>query len=147
MFNIEPTYTHAVVLHTGAVLWLPATRALNLIKALESDACPKSLEINGQWVATSSVAGVYTAQEMRNIARRKAGEWQCEYQNWHPRGDRECGCRAELMRRKRQEEEQRQREEEEERERNLTPEEREARAARIRAIREGFTKLAEEKKI
>jgi len=37
------------------------------------------------------VVGVFNAQDLDELKRRKQGQWKCKYQNWHLR-DEICDC-------------------------------------------------------
>lgn len=46
-------------------------------------------------INTAEIEGVYTREQYDDLARTKAGQWQCPYRRWHEKKDH-CQCRREI---------------------------------------------------
>jgi len=86
----------AIVLRNGAEIWTEKDRAENLIRLLENVNQSKFIKFDGELFNTADVVGIFSAQVMEEITRRKNGQWKCEYGNWHDRG-KKCECKFEEL--------------------------------------------------
>lgn len=80
----------------GLEIWVERARAQSFISLLASPNAPQFTEIDGNLVNRSDVAGIFTAQAMDEMKRRKNGEWQCKKGSWHERRQ-ECMCREDVQ--------------------------------------------------
>lgn len=81
----------AVCMMSGVVLWLEKDRALKLEALLKDPKAPKFVEFEHQLLNISSIEGIYSAQTMDELQRRKNGQWQCKEGDWHDRFEK-CTC-------------------------------------------------------
>lgn len=80
----------AVVMMTGVIIWVEKERA-DRLSGLENrprNEWPQFIDIDGEKVNPSRVEGIFSAQAMESMQRRKNGEWQCKWGHWHDRGDK-----------------------------------------------------------
>lgn len=78
----------AVCMMSGVILWIEKERAVKLEQLLKDPGAPKFVEFEGQLLNTSSIEGVYSAQTMDDLQRRKNGQFQCRWGYWHDRGEK-----------------------------------------------------------
>lgn len=80
----------AVCMRNGVVVWVEKERITSFMDSLSGDK-HKFVEIDGQYVNTADVVGVFEANTMEELTRRKNGEWNCKGGEWHARNER-CEC-------------------------------------------------------
>jgi hypothetical protein len=49
------------------------------------------MTIEGQFINTFEILGIFTADAMEEQHHRKNGQWKCMKNNWHEKGQG-CGC-------------------------------------------------------
>lgn len=81
-----------VLVRSGLELWIEAERAERLQKVLASHSAPKFIDIEGQFVNTFEILGIFSPDAMEDRQRRKNGQWKCMKGNWHERGNT-CECK------------------------------------------------------
>jgi hypothetical protein len=83
-----------VLMRSGIEIWLENEKAKDLQIILNS---PKSVfvEIDGETINSADVSGIFTAERMEDLTRRKNGQWRCSFGFWHERFD-QC-AHAELL--------------------------------------------------
>lgn len=86
----------AICMMSGVILWIEKAKAEKLEQILKAPAAPKFIEFEGQLLNTSSIEGVYSAHTMEELQRRKNGEWQCKFGEWHKRLEH-CACISKEM--------------------------------------------------
>jgi len=77
-----------VVIRNGVQIWLEQERAENLKKILSSTNKPQFIDFENEFINTADITGVFSAIAMEDITRRKNGQWKCERNNWHNRGEK-----------------------------------------------------------
>ena len=80
-----------VALRNGAEIWIEKDRAKQLIKLLENINQSKFINFNGELFNTADVVGIFSAETMEEITKRKNGQWKCKYNNWHEKF-KKCEC-------------------------------------------------------
>lgn len=83
-----------IAMRNGVELWMESDKANKLQEALQGITQSKFVRYEGQTINTADIVGVFNAKTMEEYKRRKNGEWQCRYGNWHDR-QQECSCRTE----------------------------------------------------
>ena len=78
-----------ICMRNGVEIWKEADR----LKGIDFEGV-KFLEIDGEMLNTADIVGVFKAQNVEDMRRRKNGEWKCDWDRWHQRGGR-CGCAEE----------------------------------------------------
>lgn len=79
-----------IIIRNGVELWLEKDRADKLQILMEQR---KFLEIDGRVINTADIVGIFKAQDISAITRRKNGQWQGRDNQWHNKGEFECsGC-------------------------------------------------------
>lgn len=81
-----------VLMRSGVRIWVEEERAANLQEALKGITQHKFIFFEGESFNTADLEGVYKATTMAELTRRKNGDWQCDYGEWHKKFS-ECGCR------------------------------------------------------
>lgn len=80
----------------GVEIWVEKDRIDGIAKALEE---AKILTVDGEILATSEIAGIFTPQRMEDYKRVKAGQWKCSKNGWHDKGQKcECSKQRVIMR-------------------------------------------------
>ena len=85
-----------VLMRSGAEIWVDSKRLEPIEQLLLSGKAPKFLFIDGQFINTFELEGIFSPTIMEERTRRKNGQWKCRYDEWHERGQI-CGC-AEVRR-------------------------------------------------
>lgn len=81
-----------VLIRSGLELWVEKERAEKLQRVLASNSAPKFIEIEGQFVNTFEILGIFSPEAMEDRQRRKNGQWKCLRDNWHEKGHM-CECK------------------------------------------------------
>lgn len=71
--------------------YISKQRADNLLNLINSDSCPRMIDINDNYVAASDIVGIVSAVQIENLEKTKRGLWQCGKGAWHNR-DEVCKC-------------------------------------------------------
>lgn len=80
------------VLIRGEVeLWVDEEKVAAVEQAL-ADSSKRYIRINGQLINTFEVVGIFTPEVVEERLRRKNGQWKCQKNQWHDRGQ-QCHCR------------------------------------------------------
>lgn len=82
-----------VLIAGGLEIWVEEDRANKLAEALKSGNAPKYLSVENQLINTFEIRGVFTAQAMEDLHRRKNGQWKCQKGTWHEKAH-VCECRT-----------------------------------------------------
>ncbi len=78
-----------ICMRNGIQIWKEAER----LEGINFEGI-KYIDIDGEKLNTADILGIFNAQTMEELTRRKNGEWQCKWNKWHSRyGD--CGCASE----------------------------------------------------
>lgn len=91
MSNELATSQVCVIIRGDVELWIKAERRAELEAAL-NDKDKRFVKINGQLVNTFEITGVFTPDMVEERTRRKNGEWKCQKNTWHEKGQ-SCHCR------------------------------------------------------
>ena len=83
---------YCIQLRTGVEIWVERERVERLQKILESVNSSKFIMFEDQTINTADIVGIFTAQTMEELIRKRNGEWKCSKKSrWHKKGD-ECAC-------------------------------------------------------
>ena len=81
-----------IVLRNGIEVWIEEDMVKNLQRILGSDKGSKFIEISGETINTADITGIFSAQAMEDIVRRKNGQWKDKNGVWQSKGTFECKC-------------------------------------------------------
>lgn len=82
-----------VVMRNSVELWLEEERAENLKKELLSDNKARFYGFEGRMVNIADIVGIFSAQDMEELSRRKNWQYKCSYGTWHDKGQKcRCAC-------------------------------------------------------
>ena len=73
----------------GMEVWVEKEKIENLIAMLINHRTGKFIKVEGELINTVDVVGIFTAETMEDITRRKNCQWKCLYNFWHSKGE-EC---------------------------------------------------------
>jgi hypothetical protein len=77
-----------ICIRNGTHLWVEKERVEQLQALLaRTGNTSRFIDFDGQTINTADIVGIFTAETMSEVTRRKNGEWQCEYKKWHHKGD------------------------------------------------------------
>jgi len=76
-----------VCMRNGVQLWIEKERVERLQELLNNTSGNRFIDFDGQTINTADVVGIFTAESMADLTRRKNGQWQCDYGKWHQKGD------------------------------------------------------------
>ena len=83
-----------VLMRSGVEIWVEAERAESLKNQIETSKQSMFVRYENQFINTADISGIYTADVMADLTRRKNGQWICTSGKWHDRG-RRCECSQE----------------------------------------------------
>lgn len=76
-----------IVIRGGIEIWVEADKLPDIEKGKEQK---KSFILNGELINSADIVGVFKATTMEEFARRKNGQWKCDFGFWHDRFEK-CG--------------------------------------------------------
>ena len=79
-----------ICLRNGVELWIES----EMLEKINFESVGRFLKIDDEIINTADIVGIFTAQTMEEKIRRKNGEWQCQFGEWHTR-NQECAHTAE----------------------------------------------------
>lgn len=71
----------------GQEVWVDEDKVDQIISQLENR---KFIQIGENLINVADISGIFTAEEMESVIRRKNGQWQGKDGKWNNKGDREC---------------------------------------------------------
>lgn len=80
-----------IQMRSGVEIWLESDRVKILQNILEKITGSKFINFDNQTINTADIVGIFSAEAMADYSRRKNGEWKCQSNKWHQRGER-CEC-------------------------------------------------------
>lgn len=80
-----------VVIRNGIEIWVEKDRAIYLETLLTQKDAPQFITYDGQMINKADITGIFTAEVMEEKTRRRNGQWKCQHENWHERGEK-CDC-------------------------------------------------------
>lgn len=80
-----------IKMRSGAEIWVEKSKAQKLIDLLGATES-KFVDIDGEMINSASVEGVFSAQTIEELTRRKNGQWKDTKGIWQNRGSIECKC-------------------------------------------------------
>jgi len=80
-----------VSMRNGVEVWVERERANALVGLLTGKEPPQFISFDGRLMNRADIVGVFTAQDMEDMKRRKNGQWSCRGGKWHDRNDK-CAC-------------------------------------------------------
>lgn len=84
-----------VVIRSGIQIWAETSKLEELQRLLENNKKGYVI-IENEFVRSEDIVGIFTPQAMEELTKRKNGEWQCKYGNWHQRF-KKCKCEIHSM--------------------------------------------------
>jgi hypothetical protein len=80
-----------VVMRNGIEIWKEDDRLTELAKKLSSGQKIGFIQIDDELINSADIVGIFSANVMEDMVRRKNGQWKCQYGKWHDKGER-CYC-------------------------------------------------------
>ena len=81
-----------ILMRSGIEMWLESDRIENLKSILLKINESKFIEMYNEIINTADISGIYSAETMENLTRRKNGQWQDKDGDWHNKGEIVCKC-------------------------------------------------------
>jgi len=81
--------THCLLTRDKGQFWMTEERA-NSVKNLLSNNKPEFIDLDGEYIRTFHITGIYTAERMADLTHRQNGEWLCDHGYWHAKFE-QCG--------------------------------------------------------
>ena len=72
--------------------YISKERANNLIMLINSEDCPRMLDIDDNYIASVDIVGIVSASQVEDMEKRRRGLWQCQHGNWQAKEDTNCKC-------------------------------------------------------
>lgn len=89
MTNEVSVQLMCIVMRNGVHIWAENDRVKKLMAVLSSPNAPQFIEYDGRFINKSDLTGVYSAEDMEDMTRRKNGGWMCKWGFWHSKNT-EC---------------------------------------------------------
>lgn len=83
-----------ILMRSGVEIWVESERAESLKNQVEAAKQSMFVRYENQFINTADISGIYTADVMADLTRRKNGEWKCTSGKWHMRATK-CDCSQE----------------------------------------------------
>jgi hypothetical protein len=80
-----------ILMRSGVEIWVEADRAENLKTSIEASKQSMFVRYENQLLNTADISGIYTADVMADLTRKKNGEWKCRQAVWHQYRTK-CDC-------------------------------------------------------
>lgn len=80
-----------IVMRGGIELWLEDEFVGGLKSILLKSNGSKFLEIGSEVINSADIVGIFEAETMSELTRRKNGEWKCDKGNYHLK-NQDCAC-------------------------------------------------------
>ena len=90
MTNEISTKTKCLLIRDDIEIWLTDEEAEKIKMVLRNESKPKFIDVAGQFLAVSVILGILDGNLIEEKKRLKRGEWKCQFNFWHTRGQ-ECG--------------------------------------------------------
>ena len=88
------TKTKCLLTREGIEIWITPEQSEKIFQLIQLAKDNKLIDIEGETISVNSITGIYSAEKIELLRRKKEGQWQCEYcKRWHKRGE-ECGCQG-----------------------------------------------------
>lgn len=81
-----------ILMRSGAEVWLEDEFMENVKSILSNSKESRFLKIGEQFINTADITGIFDANTMEDITRRKNGQWKGQNGLWYNKGDRVCKC-------------------------------------------------------
>lgn len=81
--------THVLVTRSLGNIYVTEIEANALTVTIASGKA-KHVVIGGDLIMLNDVAGITSGETIRNLEKKKQGQWQCKYDRWHEKND-QCG--------------------------------------------------------
>lgn len=82
--------TRCVVLRSEIEIWITPEQEHELVGALNREVL--FVRIEGNFISRHEIRGIFSAEAVVEIRRRKNGEWQDRTGVWRRKGERVCSC-------------------------------------------------------
>jgi len=79
---------------SGAEIWIDENKVNVLTKILTSGK-PKFIKIGKELINSTGIDGLFSAETMQDMTKRKNGQWKCKEDFWHKRFEN-CDCEVEI---------------------------------------------------
>ena len=80
-----------IVMRNSVEIWKEEERINDLIQKLVNGQKIGFIKIDDEVINPVDIVGIFTAQTMENLTRRKNGQWQKDGK-WYNKSDRVCKC-------------------------------------------------------
>ena len=79
-----------IVIRNGVEVWSEEDKVKSLQCLLAEDKGSRFIGLSGETINTADITGIFTAQTMEDITRRKNGQWKDKNGRWQDKGTRSC---------------------------------------------------------
>lgn len=79
-----------ILTYTDIEIWIDEAESQSIRQAASAPDA-KFIEVRGQFIAISAIAGIHTPTFMEEKTRRKNGQWKCKQNQWHEK-NKPCDC-------------------------------------------------------
>jgi len=80
-----------LVMRNGIEIWKESERLTELTMTLTQGKKIGFIKVDDEMINSVDIVGIFTADTMDEMTRRKNGQFKCNYGNWHERKEK-CEC-------------------------------------------------------
>ena len=78
-------------MRNGIELWVEKARVEEFQNLLARTTNNRFVSFGEETINTADVVGIFDAKRMEELTRRRNGQWQCKYGEWHEKKET-CDC-------------------------------------------------------
>lgn len=80
-----------LIMRNGLEIWIDEEKAEIIGNDLVKGQLKGILKIEGRYLNTVDIIGIFTAEDVSDLTCRKNGQWKCENGQWHDK-NKKCDC-------------------------------------------------------
>ena len=80
-----------VVMRNGVEIWKEEDRLANLTTMLTGSQKVGFIKVDNETINSVDIVGIFSPETMDEMTRRKNGQWKCNANVWHNKGEK-CEC-------------------------------------------------------
>lgn len=80
-----------IIMRNGIEIWVEREKSEKIQQVLSQTRESKFVQFEGQMINTADIVGIFNATTVEELTRRKNGQWQCNFHEWHEK-NKKCDC-------------------------------------------------------
>jgi hypothetical protein len=79
-----------ILTRANVEIWVEEEKIKNIKEFIGSQSSHKFIEVEGEFVNTADIVGIFSAKVMEERTRSRQGQWKDKRGAWHDKGERTC---------------------------------------------------------